>query len=249
MFTKENLPQVIDPCPIAEAVFEVRYSSTLPIDAVFGVVYQKISKHFSGIIPQELGAMQLPLQIRRTDQNLKYQAYYSLRKNSLTLNIGPDVLTFGALRPYIGWNKWFAFIQAVLDDALVSGAVHLVERIGLRYINVFSEPILKNTTVNIQIDTNTLEVEPTNFRTEIVDSGFIKVLQIGNEIGVTENNETRKASLIDIDCLYPCNMSIEEFKSNYREIMVDAHDREKILFFNLLKPDYLDTLNPIYSEE
>lgn len=249
MFTKENLPQQINPCPIAEALFEVRYSSDFPSDAVFGIVYQKVSNHFPGIIPQELGVMQLPLQIRRTDEKFKYQAYYSLRKDSLTLSIGPDVLAFGALRPYIGWQQWFSFIQTILDDALISGVIKHIERIGLRYINVFDEPILENTKVNIEINSNIIGIESVNLRTEIKDSGFIKVLQIGNEVAVTENNKTRNASVIDIDCLYECNMGIEDFKSNYKKITEDAHDREKIFFFNLLKPEYLDMFNPSYSQE
>jgi len=42
-----HLPEKIENCPIVEAVFEIRYSSKYPEDAIFGVLYAAVKDFFT----------------------------------------------------------------------------------------------------------------------------------------------------------------------------------------------------------
>jgi len=35
------LPKSIETCPIIEAIFEIRFESTVPGDAIFGIIYNE----------------------------------------------------------------------------------------------------------------------------------------------------------------------------------------------------------------
>ena len=242
-----QLPDKIEICPIEEAVFEVRYTSKYPVDAIFGILYAGIGKFFSGN-PVSLPIMQLPEAVRIQDPNLKYQAYHRLLKNNLILNIGPKVLTFVNSKPYVGWEKWSNFFYDVLDNIIKTEVLDRAERIGLRYINVFDTNIFDKVKFEVKINNKTLKDESTNLRTEILDEGFIKVLQIGNCVNIIKNNKNTNGSIIDIDCLYTINDDLDFFKS-YRQIVEKAHNKEKNLFFSLLEDSLLKELKPNFGEK
>jgi len=42
----DRLPVSINPCPIAEAIFEVRFETTYPGDAIFGIIYNPFKDEF-----------------------------------------------------------------------------------------------------------------------------------------------------------------------------------------------------------
>jgi len=242
-----RIPNKIDRCPINEAVLEIRFSSNYPVDAIFGALYAKIKDVFDKEVTP-LPILQLPETVRAQDPNLKYQAYHKISKDNITLNIGPRVLTFVNVSPYVGWDKWSSLFVEVLGNIIETGVVETVERIGLRYINLFDENIFGEVKCKVELIGAELGEESTHLRTEIVDGKFIKVLQIGNSVNVITNGTTLKKSVIDIDCLY----NIEDssfFFDNYKEIINDAHTKEKELFFSLLKESFLEKLNPEYEEQ
>jgi uncharacterized protein (TIGR04255 family) len=75
------------------------------------------------------------------------------------------------------------------------------------------------------------------------EKGFLnKVIQINNTTNLIENEKVIKGSLIDIDILYP--VSSKDIDLN--QIINVMHDEEKKLFFNLLKPNLLKKLKPIF---
>lgn len=74
-----------------------------------------------------------------------------------------------------------------------------------------------------------LSDEPTNLRTEIRDSGYTKVLQIGNSVQMTVDGNHIKGSVIDIDCLYDMNFKGDSFFTQYRDIVEQAHEKEKLI--------------------
>ncbi len=245
----KRLPLKINPCPIVESVFEIRYSSTFPSDAVFGIIYTSVQEHFPEKTPQALPILQLPEAVRSQDPNLKYQSYYRFSSKNLSLSIGPRVLTFSNTKPYMGWNKWSKFFLDVLSKIQSTHIIDKVERIGLRYINIFTTTILDKINVQIKISENALKNESTNLRTEMVDSGFIKVLQIGNCVNVTINNKRSVGSMIDIDCLHNINDTSDAFFRDHKDLIEIAHKKEKELFFYLLRESFLATLNPEYEEQ
>ena len=51
-------------------------------------------------------------------------------------------------------------------------------------------------------------------------------------------------SVIDIETVLENN--IDDFFGQMKELVEEGHVEEKKLFFSLLKPEYLETLNPEY---
>ena len=96
-----KLPKKISPCPILEAIIEIRFSTTLPEDAseaFFGLVYQEISDEYPGI--ERLPILQLPEAVRNMDDSLKYQPYYRLKGDKFLINLSPRV--FGLINKVYG---------------------------------------------------------------------------------------------------------------------------------------------------
>lgn len=242
----KELPKKIEPCPIVESVFEIRYQTDFPHDAVFGVLYSSLSRFFGNNKPISLPILQLPEAVRQQDPNLKYQAHHRLQKGNLILSIGPKVLVFSNTSPYLGWDKWSDFIRESMEPIEATKIVKFVDRIGLRYINIFDTIILDKLKLSFEINTVRLSSESTNFKTEIKDSGFTKVLQIGNNVQVVVNNEAKVGSAIDIDCLFNTKQDGNTFFKEYKDILEKAHIEEKQLFFDLLSDSFLESLNPIY---
>lgn len=242
----KKLPILIDPCPIEEAIFEIRFSSKIPSEAIFGILYGSIGDFFEKE-PKPLPILQLPEAIRRQDPNLRYQALHQFIKTGHTLNIGPDVLTFSTTNPYCGWKEWSAFFYGILKKFFSTKIVNQVERLGLRYINRFDYNIFDKVKCEVTIIGQKLNNESTNLRTEIIDEGFTKVLQIGNSIAMLKDNKLINCSVVDIDILYNIEDS-PKFLKNYHEVVEKAHVKEKELFFSLLNKSFLEKFNPNYGD-
>jgi len=57
-----KIPKKIDPCPIVEAIVEIRFDSNLPGDAIFGVIYNQFKEDYPKFT--KLPILQLPEAIR-----------------------------------------------------------------------------------------------------------------------------------------------------------------------------------------
>jgi uncharacterized protein (TIGR04255 family) len=68
-----QLPKKISPCPITEAIVELRFESDIPNDAVFGIVYQDFKTDYP--VLEDLPILQLPESIRKQDKALHYKPY------------------------------------------------------------------------------------------------------------------------------------------------------------------------------
>ena len=107
-----NLPKQINPCPIYEAVVEIRFNSSLPSDAVFGVVYNQLKDSYQN--NEQLPILQIPELVRNNDPNLKFQPYYKLKRDNYVIQIGPHVLSLSVTdNSYTTWEDYFSEIQNV----------------------------------------------------------------------------------------------------------------------------------------
>lgn len=239
-------PKKIEPCPIVEAIIEIRFSSMLPSEAVFGIIFGAINKDFEKTT--NLPILQLPEAVRSQDPALKYHAYNSFTNddNSLKVNVGPKVITFINSETYLGWGEFFSKIKNILTKIIKTNVIQKVERIGIRYINFFSQKILKSLNLSIKVDNEELKDEPTTLRTEFTKDNFVRVIQVVNQAPVNIRNTTKIGSLVDIDCIYTNTSTIPLAINEFSNIINKGHQVEKETFYNLLKPEFIKTLNPVY---
>ena len=175
-----------------------------------------------------------------------YQPHHRLQKENLSISVGPRVITFSNLKPYIGWDKWKLSILNVLHDLVNANVFISLERSGLRYINVLDNQLLRSTNIEIIIIDKALTTESTMLRTEIKEGSYTTVLQLSNNVNISTGGTNFIGSAIDIDVLNDFSMDNRTFGENIGEILDQSHNKGKKLFFSLLTKDYLDRLNPEY---
>jgi len=238
------LPKQITPCPINQAVVEIRFNSPLPPDAIFGVVFNKLKDSYKdeGGLP----ILQIPAAVRNQDPNLLFQPHYKLVKDHYILQIGPKVISLAITdQKYTTWESYYTEIQEVFEKVNEIGFISEVLRVGLRYINLFVDDIWENINISVKISDNEIHSDEIFVRT-LLDKGEYKVnLQTGNQLKLEDNKQiVGRASVIDIDT-FILDENINFF-SNMKEILWSSHDIEKEIFFTLLKDDFLKSLNPEY---
>jgi uncharacterized protein (TIGR04255 family) len=238
-----GFPKKISPCPIVEAIVELRFSSAVLPEAVFGIIYQEFGKDFSGKV-EKLPILQLPEQIRTIDPNLMYQPHYKLVAGNLLFQIGPRVISLSNFKEYMGWENFARKLKEVFLRLQRLQVVKAVERLGIRYINLFKADVFNNINLRILMNGEPLRTLRTTLKTEIEDDGFTSILQIANAATVKVQGQAIAGSVIDIDVAR--QVSETDFFGNMESILEKGHYIEKKLFFSLLKEEFLSTLNPEY---
>jgi uncharacterized protein (TIGR04255 family) len=237
-----NLPLSISPCPIVEAIAEVRFETSVPEDAIFGLVYQTLKEDFPKV--ETLPIASLPAELRKSDQNLALQPLHRLEGKDLRVLVGTHSVAVGVREGYPGWvavserlNSTFARIES-------TGLILKPVRFGLRYINFFLGDVFPNLALSITINNEPLTGAGTHFKTVIRMHDCSLLVQVGKDIMITGQKQV--GSVVDIDSFVVAPDCSEGFKVSLARFLENAHTAEKELFFNLLKREFLETLNPIY---
>ena len=242
-------PKKLEKCPLIETVLEIRFSSSLLDEAVFGVIYNSIQKDYSSFVPKPQPILQIPLEIRKSDPNIMFQPLYRLENNNLSIGISPKSIIFSNTKDYKGWTAFKEFVQSAMDSILTTDAITSVQRIGIRYINVISESLFDATLMKINLgDTiiSKMDVNTSHIEKQLED-GMSLIYQLNNNVQVSINGEQPKsASMIDIDSVYQKKLLKEEFSKNYSDYLEMLHKNEKKAFFDLLNKQFLESLKPIY---
>lgn len=238
-----DIPTKITPCPIVEAIVELRFHAELPDEAVFGVIYNSFHNEVGEI--EKLPILQLPESIRSTDPNLIYKPHYRLRAGEYTVQIGPKVFSLTNINEYVGWDTFSTVIGDRFQKLFNLGILKSIERFGLRYINLFSDiNIYKESTLKIHLGKKNQHRNGINLTMAMPTGDFLsKLIMVNNaELKLQSKKKTVKGSLIDIDVALENTIDTKEVT----EIVEQAHNEEKKLFFSLLNPNFLKSLNPEY---
>jgi uncharacterized protein (TIGR04255 family) len=244
-----KLPKSISPCPIRDAVCAVQFESQIPADAVFGIAYQALRKDFPQV--GQLPILSLPPEVRASSKELTFQPHYRLSNESFNVLVGPQVISVGVRGSYPGWAALSKSIKDILDCFHNTGVVFRTLRLGLRYISFFDFDIFPHLQLKITVQNTSWDGEGTFFKTMLGGSGCRSLLQVGKGLQLINQpggqDSTRETgSVIDID-----SFSTEtegSFTETLGTFLENAHTSEKELFFHLLKPEFLATLNPVYDD-
>lgn len=239
-----KVPSEIDPCPITEAIMEIRFDSELDEGAVFGIIYNQIKNEYDKVT--NLPILEIPSSLRKQDPNLKYLPYYRLAKKdneNALIQIGPRVFSVIITNNYTGWKNFRPMIEYGLEKLEASGAVSKVIRFALRYINFFAENVLLKSNLQIQLNGKTLNSINSTLRFEIPNGDFLNILTVSNHANKSEPNGVVKGSTIDIDTILEQGSS--DFFKRKLELLESCHDTEKKLFSDLLSEEYEKSLKKI----
>lgn len=248
-------PIRLNEAPIVEAAVEIRFDTSLPLDAVFGVAYTQLKDKYPKT--EQLPVMQLPSDVREKDEILRYQSFYKLSGESpLSLGIGGKVILLTYTRyqkgmdiTYPGWTTFIAKeateiitkVLKILPDCKVT-------RLGIRYQDFFkSINIFEGTEPSFEYPTR--DIQNLMIKTSIHEKNMVHNVMISNNANLhmkpIEGQKIETGSILDIDTSIT-NFEPDDFK-DIKKLLTYAHDANKELFYETLTNDFISKLDPVYK--
>ena len=235
------LPKSITPCPIVEVIADIRFDPAVPPDALTGIVYQALRSEFPKL--EQLPPALIPFEIRTKDPNLKFQPTHKLIGETASILLSPSSTALSKREPYPGWPKLSEDALRIFTAISKTGVITKSTRLGLRYISFFEADALPNLTLNISIASESAIGRQTVLKTLLTAVGCNTLLQVTNHAQL-KTVAKKLGTVIDIDAFMQDGPM--ENAGDFQKFLENAHTAEKALFFKLLKPEFLATLNPAY---
>lgn len=245
----QKSPKKISPDYIKSAIVELRYTQKVPFDLVAGFLYHLFLENGFRYtvrpmpnVPISFNAGPQIVNIAVGNQNI----YYNDR---ISVSVLPGVFAFNWIGPYDGWDAFAAELKNAISLIERANIVGSYSRSGVRYISEYQNTNLRDCIAfDFTFNRPDLISSSYQFRTELPVGEFIVLLSLNHNQQIITPTETsvRIASVIDIDV-------IKEIKNtdtvDVLSFITKAHNAGKDLFFSLLRPEFLATLNPVYEHE
>jgi uncharacterized protein (TIGR04255 family) len=240
----DRLPLLIQPCPIVEAVVEIRFVTTESWRTMPGLLYANIRDRYPE--QQDLPLAQLPEPIRREQVQLTHAPLTRFLGADFMIQFGPRVISL-VTKPnqYPGWKAIEREMEWLLNQIQKSGFVRESERLGLRYIDFFAFDIFPQLILGVQVGNRQLAGGEISVSTVLPRAPFMTRLQITNSGLLSVGNEVKRGSVVDVDTWL--GALDFDLAGNAMDALGRAHVMTKEVFFGLLQPAFLATLQPQYS--
>jgi len=244
-----KIPKKISPDNIKDSVVEIRYTSKIPFEVAIGIFYKSLDDTFT-YTNRPVGKQQLPNIIPSNLQKLEIQIgnrplFYNER---IKIELQPNSIIFNCLDKYISWDIYKPEIENVLFQISKAAIIDNYTRVGLRYISEYSNLDLQNCLkFSFSFNMPELKSKTYTFHSEFEEDNLKIILNLNNNLSlINSKNELGISSVsnIDIDVIME-NIKEKSLESLLSKIEI-LHQKEKEIFFNLLKDEFLESLNPIY---
>jgi len=235
-----TLPVEISPNPLVTSTIELRFTSQIPSKSLFPAVY----KAFLDDLPNfELS--NLPPEIKVNNPLLNYAPDYVLSNENFKLSFSNSVLTFEHVSEYQFWKNYFPFVSKCFQTFFKIVNTEFIERVGVRYASVLDKT---ESASQVLISVPSLELANydqkfEHYRTTIKLDNVSILLQIFDNAKAVKKNQAISGVYIDIDASFNDKLAPNE---DVLKMIDRLHDEQKKLFFSLLRPEYINTLNPKY---
>lgn len=243
-----SIPKKLRKEPLIEAVCELRYKSDNDSisDLLPGLIFQKLSDRFPKV--EKLPVSNLPPVVVKNDPNFRYMPTIKLTGDPYSIMIGEHVFSLSCTRPYVGWDKFSSVIIELLAILRQTSLITHPERISLKYVDILLAGegfTLDALNLELQIGGERITTAPVQLRTELNDEEFINIIQIGSPAqAALDAGQLFDGILIDIDTISRTMPS--DFWRDPKDFLNRAHRISKSMFFNLLKPETINSLDPEY---
>ena len=143
MFEEVNIERHLENSPLQSLTLEIFFDTNLSLENLYGKLYSNLFETFCDKV-QTLPLAQIPLIIRDSDPNLKYQPIYrGVDTNQHVISLGQHSLIFEHLEPYSSWNDWSPFLYEKINGLIEKGELKSITHIRPQVVNTNSK---KNTT-------------------------------------------------------------------------------------------------------
>jgi uncharacterized protein (TIGR04255 family) len=226
-----SLPIKINPCPIKEAVFQIKFDMPEIYPEIF---YSQILLLFRNENPDKTAIRAdhsgIPDELRNKNPHIKYLPDFVYDFAPYQFEFGRNTLIWKLKSEYLGFSDWQAFIQS--KNRQLMDIIREAENVsfGLRYINLL--PLYDLSATNIQLLFDGKEYFRKNVNVRYLD--MIDAYRTNVQIASTAND-----LYIDIDIILE-KISEKISSELLSEKLEEMHQIEKKIFFDLLKKEITD---------
>ena len=239
----EKLPARISPCPIIEAVMEIRFVTSADWTLLPGLLFTQIKDRYPK--SEGLPIASMPEEFFRNDPALTYAPRMRFIGEGFVIQFGPRVISLLTLGEYPGWRRIQQELAWLLERLELAGFIHEGERLGMRYIDFFEGDVFSRLVLGVHSGGQSVSGVEMNFATVFRRGDLTARLLLNNGAMVTRGNEIVTGSILDLDVWLEAS-GFDVF-GDAAERFEEAHNCNKEIFFGLLNTDFLDSLAPEYE--
>lgn len=248
---QKKSPNKISPDNIKSAIVEVRYVSKVPFDLVAGLLYKLfLEKNFEYTV-RPMPNVPLTLSGAPQSFNIKVGNQNIYHNSKITIVVRPNSFAFTWNGAYQGWEEYLSEIEKALLLIDNGQVITSFARIGVRYISEYPNTNLQDCVLfGFSFNQPDVKSKSYQFKSEFERGDYAVLLSLNHNqqqvIADEHKITTVIASTIDIDIIRKLETNSVVDLLN---VLSEAHQIGKDLFFGILKPDFLKTLNPVYDNE
>lgn len=250
----DKLPVKINPDRLVTAVVEIRYESSLEHEFCLGILHQVLIQEFT-LVAKEGPKDEMASNVELNEVNALFRVSTDpvYIDNNIKLSVRQGSFVFNIYKGYPGWAAYLESLKKALSLIGSSGIEFNFQRVGIRFISQYEDLDLTDVTkFNFGFGFPENKSKNFSFRNEFDYKGSLAVISIGNYIGAVEKPEKGgkvkvPVSQIDIDCIQV--IELNEVGDKLISVIDQGHYLQKEIFFNLLRPEFLDKLNPVYDDK
>ncbi|WP_186202916.1 TIGR04255 family protein [Burkholderia gladioli] len=251
-------PSKIENSPLIASTAEVRLGKAVSNSLLVGKVYPALQARYSEV--SVLPASSLPEEMLSKNPSLSYLPHYTLKTPGAktAVQLGPKMLALTG-EPHLRQSDMMGELHVILQQVEGLGLLDHVERISLRYVNLF-ENMSPNKCFDLSADLNGHSVieHLSNVRFNIpIDKFSVEIIcvsdatvQDGDDFGESEDGSAsrgeRVGAVLDIEVW--TNQLPSPDSSDYTikmaEMFLEAHRIAKRTFFDSLKDELIESLGP-----
>ncbi|MEX2579817.1 MAG: TIGR04255 family protein [Verrucomicrobiales bacterium] len=117
----EKLPTRISPCPIVEAILEIRFVTEKGWTVLPGLLHQHIRDRYGE--PTDLPLAAIPDEVRRGEASLTHRPLAAFEGDGFQIRFGPRVLSLIVSSEYPGWSAVESELGWLLDRVAEAGFI------------------------------------------------------------------------------------------------------------------------------
>lgn len=247
---ENRIPVRLKKEPLLEVIWEIRFSGvqSLVADLLPGMLFKSFPGKYGKV--SKLPVADIPAPVVERDPNLRYLPKILLEGADQAIQIGDRVISLTRRRPYSGWATFSNDIQELAKAVQETVLIDRLERFSLKYIDLIEleKPVgLAHLNLSLKMGEYELADRSVQLRTEIKKNDLIHIIQIISpaEVGLPGVEGRLKGVLVDIDSIRP--MADGESWDVLYQRLDEVHMSCKKMFFNILKPETIEALEPEYE--
>lgn len=253
MFRAESngkLPSKLGKEPLVEAVFEMRFESSVPASSVWpGILYGKLPGEKT---MENFPAFGIPKEMRDGDPNLRFVPLCKLSWGDYWIIIGDRLFAVASKIPYQGWSDFKEAISKAFEIVLKSETITTVSRCSIKYIDILDGISLKpSECFNLKLELGGRGPDENEFgvRLGINEDAVTHSLQIASAASMTLlTGRTVTGPVLDVDSAIEIGGEHPEvFFGSLSERAEMLHESNKRLVFDCLSAEALASLEPEYE--